>query len=173
MHTTTSISGGISFFSPRKGFVCDNVHNYELVLANGTIINVNQAQHPDLLKALRGGSNNFGIVTRFDLNTFLQGSVWGGDIVYDVSTTPQNLQAFVNFGSNTDYDEYAALFQAYSFAGGNYSVLNSPIYTKPVVNPPAFQPFTAIQSQFGNSLRIDTLRSFTNVTSSAAATGLR
>ena len=46
-----------------------------MVLANGQITNVNQQSTPDLYFALRGGGNNFGIVTRFDLETFSQGKM--------------------------------------------------------------------------------------------------
>lgn len=49
-----------------------------MVLANGSITDVNQASAPDLYYALRGGGNNFGIVTNFDLETHSQGQVWGG-----------------------------------------------------------------------------------------------
>lgn len=50
----------------------------QVVLANGTVANVNQGTHPDLYFALRGGGNNFGIVTRFDLEVYRYGSIWGG-----------------------------------------------------------------------------------------------
>ncbi|KAJ8060841.1 hypothetical protein OCU04_009925 [Sclerotinia nivalis] len=63
-------TGGISFFSAREGLVCDNVVNYEIVLADGKIVNANQSDNHDLWKALKGGSNNFGIVTRFNIRTF-------------------------------------------------------------------------------------------------------
>jgi hypothetical protein len=39
---------------------------------------VNYASHPDLFWALRGGGNQFGIVTNFDLETFETGMMWGG-----------------------------------------------------------------------------------------------
>jgi hypothetical protein len=48
------------------------------VLANGSVANINQQSSSDLFWALRGGGNNFGIVTRFDLETYPQGGVWGG-----------------------------------------------------------------------------------------------
>jgi hypothetical protein len=47
------------------------------VLANGTLANINQASAPDLYWALRGGGNNFGLVTRFHLETFPQTQAWG------------------------------------------------------------------------------------------------
>ncbi|CZR59926.1 related to 6-HYDROXY-D-NICOTINE OXIDASE [Phialocephala subalpina] len=72
------LGGGISFVSRRYGWALDNVRNYEVVLANGTLTNINQASSPDLYWALRGGGNNFGIVTNFDLDIHPQGPVWGG-----------------------------------------------------------------------------------------------
>jgi hypothetical protein len=60
--------GGLSFFTPRRGFSCDSVVNHEVVLANGSIVNANASAHSDLWKALKGGSGNFGIVTRYDMN---------------------------------------------------------------------------------------------------------
>ena len=41
----------------------------QVVLANGKIVNANARSHPDLYFALRGGGNNFGIVTRFGMPT--------------------------------------------------------------------------------------------------------
>jgi FAD/FMN-containing dehydrogenase len=133
--------GGISFFSARYGLVCDNVLNYEVVLADGRVVNANQHSHADLRNALRGGSNNFGIVTRFDLATFPQGDIWGGDFVHDFSTLAQQLQAFVQFGNNPNYDEYSALFQVFGTNGGFYFIINNPIYTKPTSYPPTFNDF--------------------------------
>ncbi|ORY04456.1 FAD binding domain-containing protein, partial [Clohesyomyces aquaticus] len=170
-NTNVWLPGGISLFSGRYGLVCDNVINYEIVLAGGRIINTNQHQHIDLRNALHGGSNNFGMVTRFDLATFAQGNIWGGDILYDFSTVPQQLEAFLEFGSNQNYNEYAALFQVLGTQGGLYFVLGNPIYTKPEPYPPVFEKFIAISPQLSNTLRVDKLESLTNVTSSAAQTG--
>ncbi|GAP91461.1 putative FAD binding domain-containing protein [Rosellinia necatrix] len=61
------LGGGNSYYSGRAGFGCDSVINFEVVLANGTIIDANQSANADLWQALKGGSNNFGIVTRFDM----------------------------------------------------------------------------------------------------------
>jgi FAD/FMN-containing dehydrogenase len=50
----------------------------QIVLANGSISNISQSTHPDLYWALRGGGKNFGIVTRFDLETVPQKQMYGG-----------------------------------------------------------------------------------------------
>jgi hypothetical protein len=38
-----------------QGFACDNVVEYELVTANGTILKANNKSNPDIFWALRGG----------------------------------------------------------------------------------------------------------------------
>jgi hypothetical protein len=56
----------------------DDLRRKQIVLANGTIANINRESALDLFWALRGGGNNFGIVTRFSLITYPQGAAWGG-----------------------------------------------------------------------------------------------
>ena len=59
--------GGYSFYSGTTGWGCDNVYNFEVVLGNGSILNVKQEQHADLFQALKGSSGNLGFVTRVDM----------------------------------------------------------------------------------------------------------
>ncbi|KAE8454491.1 hypothetical protein EG329_000114 [Mollisiaceae sp. DMI_Dod_QoI] len=77
-----AMGGGMSFFSGRYGWACDNVNTYEVVFANGSIREVTYEAYADLYFALRGGGNNFGIVTRFDFITFEQGDLWAGSEIY-------------------------------------------------------------------------------------------
>lgn len=60
--------GGYSFYHGARGFACDNVQNFEVVLADGQIVNANANENADLWKALKGSSGNLGFVTRFDLS---------------------------------------------------------------------------------------------------------
>lgn len=41
----------------------DQVVNYEVVLADGSIVEANATTNSDLFRVLKGGSNNFGIVS--------------------------------------------------------------------------------------------------------------
>lgn len=61
------LGGGLNFFMGRRGFGCDSIKNYEVVLANGSVVNANANENPNLWKALKGGGPNFGIVSRFDM----------------------------------------------------------------------------------------------------------
>lgn len=72
------LAGGVNFYGNQIGFGCDTVVNYEIVLADGSIVEANKTSHPDLFWALKGGSSNFGIVTRFDLETIKSVKVWAG-----------------------------------------------------------------------------------------------
>ncbi|KAL8805526.1 MAG: hypothetical protein Q9182_001895 [Xanthomendoza sp. 2 TL-2023] len=155
--------GGISFFSGRTGFVCDSVINYELVLPFGKIINVNASSSPDLFKALKGGSNNFGVVTRFDFKTFESGRFWGGEVIYPITTLSQQLAAFVGLAGAQPYDEYAALIHNYVYIDDNWFILNNYEYTKVPAEPypPVFKPFTDIQPQTANTMRVSNLTDFT------------
>jgi FAD/FMN-containing dehydrogenase len=56
-----------------------NLTDYsQVVIANGSIVIANQKTNPDLHRALKGGGNNFGIVTRFDVDSFPNSKIWGG-----------------------------------------------------------------------------------------------
>ena len=168
-----TVGGGVSYFSPRYGWTCDSVVSFEVVLANGTVVEANENHNSDLLWALRGGSNNFGIVTRIDLKVFEQGLIWGGSVYNDVSTIQQQLQSLVNFTTADDYDEYASLIVSFGYAAGQGSaIVNSIEYTKPVENPPVFQPFTQIP-QLASTLRITSVANITAEQGSFSPNGLR
>ena len=166
--------GGISYFSPRFGFVCDNVVNYEVVLANGHIVNANERERSDLWIALKGGSNNFGVVTRFDLRTFQQGDFWGGVVEYPISTAPEQIKAFSDFSSAVDYDIYGSLITSFAYTvQQGYGIVNSIKYTNSVVNPATFQPFTAIKPQYASTMRISNLSDFAREQGAFSPNGFR
>lgn len=55
-----------------------------------TIVNANKSSHPDLFWALKGGSNNFGVVTYTDLATVeTPGRVFGGIVYYPEESLKQ------------------------------------------------------------------------------------
>ncbi|KAF4963348.1 hypothetical protein FSARC_8635 [Fusarium sarcochroum] len=89
------LGGGMSFLTGRRGMGCDNVRNFQVVLASGDIINVNPVEHRDLYWALRGGGgSSYGIVTRFDLEAYEQGDVWSRLSVWSPNDTAKVLNTF-------------------------------------------------------------------------------
>ncbi|KAK3688815.1 hypothetical protein B0T22DRAFT_426769 [Podospora appendiculata] len=145
-----TLGGGISYFSPRYGFTCDTVSNFQVVLASGAIVNANATSNPDLFVALRGGSNNFGIVTRVDLKAFDQGLMFAGTSLTSLAIADDQIAEFVKFSAADTYDEYSSLITsfAYSQAQGIAVVSNTMQYTKPVENPAVFQTFLSFPAFF-------------------------
>ncbi|GKZ33031.1 hypothetical protein AbraIFM66950_002748 [Aspergillus brasiliensis] len=155
-----TLGGGISFFSGFHGWACDNVANYEVVLADGSIVDVNVNTLPDLYWALRGGGNNFGIVTRFDLTTHTQGLMWGGSRIWLEEYQSDILHALVDFGFNSPSDPNGALIVSVAYAEGLYLLVADLEYAKPVADPPIFKNF----SSSGTLEDTMAIRSLSNIT---------
>jgi hypothetical protein len=151
--------GGLSFFSSREGFVCDNVINYEVVLANGTTINANADNNSDLWLALKGGANNFGVVTRYDMKTFPQGPFWGGSVYYFAPSFPSQIDALVNEIQKPNATKETHLMISIGFAaqfGPQAMCQNQLYYTQEVEKPAVLEPFVSISPQIDalNSMRM-------------------
>ncbi|KAI1778217.1 FAD-binding domain-containing protein [Hypoxylon cercidicola] len=144
-----ALAGGLSVFSSREGFICDNVRNFEVVLASGDVVNASAHENRDLWIALKGGSNNFGVVTRFDFPTFKQGPFWGGNVLYFPASFPGQIEALVAEIQKPDADPNTHLMisTGYSALMGGNMCLNTVYYTQDVQNPAVLEPFTAIQPQ--------------------------
>ena len=148
----------------------------KVVLASGAIVNANIAENPDLYRALKGGGNNFGIVTRFDLRTFSQGKLWGGFVVTPASTAAQQFQYLQDFttASGSGVDPYASVINAYIFtANGPSYVANQLTYTKSEAYPAILQNFTNIQPQYSNTLRTTNLTDLTIELGTGTPNGFR
>jgi len=95
------LGGGISFYSGQYGWAVNSVRNFQLVTADSKILDVNETSYSDLFWALKGGSGNFGVVTRFDIATHPGPDVYAGTLEVDSSTTTdfiEALEAFVSPG---------------------------------------------------------------------------
>ncbi|KIK52949.1 hypothetical protein GYMLUDRAFT_179541, partial [Collybiopsis luxurians FD-317 M1] len=115
----------------------DYILNYEIVLFNGTIINANGSSHSDLYWALKLGSTNYGIVTRFDMVTYPQGPVWGGSQFFSIHDAPVLLNHLVAFTKNFDKDPKAffGLSLAWNPQAKDYIIWTLQTYLKPVPYP--------------------------------------
>lgn len=104
------LGGGLSFLSSQYGWAANNVVNFEVVLANGTVVNANAKENTDLFAALKGGGNNFGIVTAYTLQTHPQDhKVWGGNYIFTADKTPQVLSALRDFTEHYPDDKAAII----------------------------------------------------------------
>jgi len=139
------LGGGLSYMSTQYGWAASSVLEYTLVVANGTIVKVNRDNHLDLFTSLKGGGNNFGVVTNYRLQARRQGNVVGGNLVFlrTPSVDHQLLKAVRDFTEHNE-DEKAAIIVTAERA--NLNLIDSWIiflfYDGPVVPPGTFTAFT-------------------------------
>lgn len=93
------LGAGFSFLANEVGFSTDGVHSFEMVLADGRLVTASQRSNPDLFKAQKGGGNNFGIVTRYNLRLYEGGNIIGGMVVTAESETEKWLDATTDYNS--------------------------------------------------------------------------
>ncbi|GAB1316436.1 hypothetical protein MFIFM68171_06646 [Madurella fahalii] len=134
-----TLGGGLSYLSDLYGMVCDNVASFEVVLADGRLVEASSTSNPDLFWALKGGSNNFGIVTSYRASTYPIKNCWGGMQVFRPDQLPDVLQAFNEYQHTPDKDLHANL--VLNVGVNNATVLLTLIYLQPVERPVAYAPF--------------------------------
>ncbi|KAF1911693.1 hypothetical protein BDU57DRAFT_506268 [Ampelomyces quisqualis] len=98
------LGGGLSYMSTQYGWSASSVLEYEIVFANGTIGHINGENYPDIFKTLKGGGNNFGVITNYRLQARRQGNVWGGNLVY-LRTPAKDKQLLKAVRDFTEYNE--------------------------------------------------------------------
>lgn len=172
--TNIHIAGGISYFAPSVGFTADNIVNYQVVKASGDVITASATSNADLFKALKGGLNNFGIVTRIDIKTLPLSRTWGGTTYYDISAAPQHLDAFYNFTSDPTYDDKAYAYQSFGYTPGSTVVLNNLAFAgAPETLPAKLSVLNDASPALFSTVRVDTQTAFASEQAVASPKGLR
>ncbi|KAF9449794.1 FAD-binding domain-containing protein [Macrolepiota fuliginosa MF-IS2] len=140
-----TLGGGYSYLTNQYGLTIDTVVAFELVKPDGTILWVTKDTQPDLFFGLKGGFNNFGIVTRFTLKTFPQTQVWGGLITVTAPFIDQISAATADFSANVK-DPKASILTTYNFLLGQPGVSQILFYDAPQPPPGVFDKFMNIPS---------------------------
>ncbi|KAI1131075.1 hypothetical protein F5Y10DRAFT_234201 [Nemania abortiva] len=128
------LGGGLSHVSNQFGLVADNAKSFEVVLANGSIVDASATSNPDLFWALKGGGPNFGIVTRYDIYTVPIYQVWVQINAYTVDQAPAVLAAYHEWQLGGAADDVKSNVEI-NIALDSIAVIF--IYSEPVAEAPA------------------------------------
>jgi hypothetical protein len=133
----------------------------QVVLASGEIVEANASANQNLYAALCGGGNNFGIITRFDLQAFTQPNISVSSRTMEISYRQQLFEAFTELVNSDPFDKYASLVTSLSFNSTtkHWSMSTSSVYTQPVLYPEVFENITSIPSTT-NKTYLTSLASF-------------
>ena len=149
-------------------------------MSNGDIVEANANNNSDLWRALRGGGNNFGIVTRFDLRTFKQGPFWGGAVFYFPPSFAGQVQAYCDELNKRDASNKTHIMASQSYNAafaelGGHFCINQLYYTREVEKPAVLEPFVNVQPQIDpmNSMRMLTLKDAANKQAQQSSDGVR
>ncbi|KAF5356904.1 hypothetical protein D9756_006848 [Leucocoprinus leucothites] len=137
------LGGGYSWKTNQYGMTIDSVVAFELVKPDGSILQVTNENQPDLFFGLKGGFNNFGIVTRFTLQTFPQTQVWGGLITVTAPFIDQISAATADFAANVT-DPKASIITTYNFLLGEPGISQLLFYDGPTPPPGIFDNFMKV-----------------------------
>jgi len=159
------------------GLACDNVDSYELVTASGLVITASQSSFADLYWALRGGGNNFGIVTQFNVKAVPRApTMWGGVRAYLPTEFPALINAYYNLGLNAKQDGKAHQILSFAWAGPQIGQIAQAEleYADPVANAPILAEYNGISGAIADQTAIRSLAELTQLLDgTATGAGLR
>ena len=78
-----TLAGGAGYLGGQAGYSCDTVISAKVVLPSGEMVTAtDDNDHKDLLRALRGGGGNFGVVVEWTFKLFDVSNCFGGTVVH-------------------------------------------------------------------------------------------
>ncbi|CAG9950719.1 unnamed protein product [Clonostachys rosea f. rosea IK726] len=138
--------GGYSFHSQKRGFACDAVANFEVVLADGSIVNANIKENPDLFKSLKGGSGNLGFITRVDERVENSNTLWGGFVFFDPKDSDSVFDAYIDFTEKMDDDPASEIITSIQWNGTDRFMISVVSNVDTIPNPAILKDYLSLPS---------------------------
>jgi FAD/FMN-containing dehydrogenase len=88
-----TLGGGVGYLVRKHGLTIDSLLAADIVTADGQLLRVDAASHPELFWAIRGGGGNFGVATRFQFRLHEVGTIVGGILV--LPATAESIAGFI------------------------------------------------------------------------------
>lgn len=92
-----SMAGGYGLYAAPYGLGVDHIMGVRIVLADGSVVEVDENHHPDLLWALRGAGNGiWGVVTQFTIKTYPAPKLLAGSVKFQKKDWPAVLDEWTS-----------------------------------------------------------------------------
>ncbi|KAF4907639.1 Bifunctional solanapyrone synthase [Colletotrichum viniferum] len=143
-----SLIGGFHYLTNKYGFAMDNVVSYDVVLGNGTIVVANATFNADLFWALKGGANNFGVVTGFVFKTLPIPKISTTLQVFDESVIREFIDATVDLAKhqNPEIGAGSIITITYNTTTKSISAVLRGVQEGTESPPSSFQRFSGLPS---------------------------
>jgi FAD/FMN-containing dehydrogenase len=92
-----TLGGGLGLLSRRYGYAADHVRSIDVVTADGRQRLVTDGADPDLFWALRGGRDNFGVVTGIEVELVPVTTIYGGGLFFAAESAADVLDTYVQW----------------------------------------------------------------------------
>lgn len=162
------LGGGFSPYLYQRGFAIDEIKKLEVVLADGNIIEASAENNSDLYRTLKGGGGGFGIVTRFDVETFSRAPIWSAYREYPESAGADqaHIRALQRWTDNPEAYRSGAAFIWWTYRPAiNQTIIISALAdTEGQAEPPALKELLSIPGYNVSEVGL------TNMSTSAQAT---
>lgn len=94
-----TLGGGLGWMVRKHGCALDNLLSADVVLADGRFVTASTTANSDLFWGIRGGGGNFGIVTSFEFQAHVAGTVLAGLVLHPASKARDALRFWRDFES--------------------------------------------------------------------------
>jgi FAD/FMN-containing dehydrogenase len=109
-----TLGGGLGLLSRRYGYAADHVRSIDVVTADGQLRYVTEDSDPDLFWALRGGRDNFGVVTGIEIDLMPITTLYGGGLFFAAESATEVFDTYVQW-TTTVPDEMTSSIALISF----------------------------------------------------------
>jgi FAD/FMN-containing dehydrogenase len=109
-----TLGGGLGLLSRRYGYAADHVRGLEVVTADGRLRQISADADSDLFWALRGGRDNFGVVTGMEIDLMPITTLYGGGLFFAHESAAAIFETYVRW-TDTVPDEMSSSLALISF----------------------------------------------------------